>query len=163
MIEGYSESKAMKTWWHFWNPFDTFGLDVMTPSGSMETSGLKHKFTECTTGVDAAFYGALSAGTGTVGATLASTCTTGGAQTPMLLSAECVPCGSLDFGQLQANGVKLGVPRAWRFHLDVKKRISLREDEQLNLDFQFRSPFSAIFNDGSIVMLLGGIKTLLEF
>lgn len=160
VIEGYSESKALKSWWHHWNPFNGFKTDLSFPDGSMVTNGIRPKFTDCATGAETSLFGTIASGTGAFGS--APACT-GTPADGVKLSGDCVACGELDFSSLTAHSSALGTPASWHFRADIKKRIPLREDEQLVLDFQFRTQFVKVFTDGSLVILGGGIKTLLEY
>jgi hypothetical protein len=173
VIDGFSESKAIHTWWHHWNSYDQFkiipGATQSAFASPNPLSGLKHRFVDGVTSATSGLAGTLTGGTGTIGAvaipapgTVATV-----AVDALGLDADCVECGSIDFGAnpVVFNSASLGTPRAWRFRINNKRRIKLREDEQLVLDFQFRQVYrKAGFADGGELLLLsGGIKSLITF
>lgn len=161
VIEGFSESKAKKTWWHHWNPFSGFRLQTgSTVVNPYQPQGVFPRMVDCATqAIDQCVEPQdLTSGTG-------KTWQTAPVPGGFNLSGECDDCG--DPIDLSA-GVFIGdlhAPSHWNFQFDVKKRIALREDEQLILDFQFRSPFTSIIGPSaaSLIVFGGGIKTLIEF
>jgi len=152
VISGYSEAKALKTWWHHWNAYDAFSTEAgaTTVDGTVNTFGIAPRLHIC--------------------GTTDSACVTitDGTLDPVVgvrLDAECVACGSLDMStvSLVGNNGALRTPRVWNFAFDVRKSIALREDEQLVLDFQFRTPNQQAYTDWEMIVSGGAIKTLLQF
>jgi len=164
VIEAFSEGKAMKTWWHHWNPFDQFGFNTSLFRGAFQTSAIQHEFQDCS-GDTVGLWGAGTApGTMSIGSS-APDCIPDTPVEPLKLAGNCVECGEIDLfnaGVGSDTYVLRGLP-AWRFKFDLKKHISLREDEQLSLDFQFRSQISLAFTDMQFQVFGGGIKTLMQF
>jgi hypothetical protein len=173
VIDGYSESKAMHSWWHHWNAFDSFRTDLGSPfalqANPIQLSGFKHRFIDGVTSATAGLGATLTGGTGTIGAvaipapgTVATV-----AVDALGLDADCDPCGQVDLsnaGILSQAGA-IGTPRAWRFRINHKRPIRLREDEELVLDFQFRTNFPTVTNGkaSDLLLLSGGIKSLIQF
>lgn len=158
VLSGFSESKAKKTWWHHWSSNQNFGLVLGDNAADpQDMSAIRPKFEDCVTGLVNQCI-TRSQLTGGDGFTWDYTAPGG-----IRLTGECVPCGSIDLTTRTAHG-QLAMPKNWLFTFDIKKRISLREDEQLILDFQGRMPFSQFFpGSGQFAVYGGGIKTLLEF
>lgn len=155
-LSGYSESKAKKTWWHHWWSNDRFHLVEGASSAAGQMPVWKPALKDCVTGLvnQCITRDALTAGDGyTWNYTVP-----GGIE----LTGDCGGCEGLAW-QGQNNEGKLDFPRVWNFSFDVRKRIPLREDETLILDFQGRMPFSQFYDDGRFQVLGGAIKTLLEF
>jgi len=77
---------------------------------------------------------------------------------------ECVSCDQgFDQGAINFTGVKLAAPRMWHVHLDVKKRIPLRENQGLYLVYNLRhysaAPPPA---EDSFTSIFGNVRTLIE-
>jgi len=161
-IDGFSESKALKSGFHYWNPFDNFKLVSGSFSGAQQTYGFQNKLTNCS-GDNACFGIVMDTGTGTGGAL--PTCDD--LVTPpvegICLESDCAACGEFDAGVITDCHQQLSTPHSWNFKLDHRRGIALREDEDLVLDFQFRTFFNLAFTNGSLVGLAGGIKTLVQF
>lgn len=161
VIEGYSESRALKTWWHHWFSNDVFELELGANQAAVQTQWVwKPQLQMCLVPADACISpNQLTNGNGYTWEV------NGQHADGVILTGECTSCGEYNPSQVVNTG-KLKLPRIWNFAFDIKKRIALREDEQLVLDFQFRSPFNSLISGGtnaSIGVQAGGIKTLLEF
>lgn len=162
VIEGYSESRALKTWWHHWFSNDVFSLQLgANQVAEFQQQSWAPSLDMCIAPVGACVTPeSLTNGNG-------YTFAVNGQHTDgFTLKGECVPCGDPYNPSAVVNTGTLKLPRIWNFAFDIKKRIALREDEQLVLDFQFRSPFNSLISGGtnaSIGVQAGGIKTLLEF
>jgi len=67
VIDGFSESKAKKTWWHHWNAFDTFEAGLGNGASTGNTPVFRPIFQDCT-GNEVGLWGAgVSPGSVTIG------------------------------------------------------------------------------------------------
>jgi len=137
----YSESQWLKTWQHLWWPRSEVNfIDGYTDHGcavyvcpDVHTTGiLDNDFVD---------------GTGTIN-----------------IETDCGDPTTVQCDSTQDERCNLTVdfPRPWHTHLDIKKRIPLREDQELALELNY------IYSDivslvSPRVQVFGGIKVLMEY
>lgn len=134
----FSEAEWLKTWQYMWIPN---GELQYTPSTT---------FTNCAPCPDVHTTGApdniFTEGTGTID--IETDC-----------SGEPVTCASLQDPICRPT---FNFLRYHHMHFDVKKSISLRENEELRLDFQWMYPGAGSVQNPR-VQLFGGIKCLVQY
>lgn len=140
-----SESQWKKTWQHTWFPSYRFGIQGFSAQFNLSFP------VQCndvhTTGVgDNDFVD----GTGTIN--IETTCNT----------PDCVACPQ-DLGDVALVGQMPGLPGPWHVHVDYRKPISLREDQELEIDMQVVSAFGNAFQNVSVLALWGNVRSLLEY
>jgi len=137
----YSEAQWLRTWQHFWVP----RADVQFAAS--------HTTKSCAIGIcaDTHTTGApdniLTDGTGTID-----------------IETDCTVYGPVECTATQdpACVETVGFPSVWHQRFDMKKRIPLREDQELALEAEFMWPNAATLVNPRI-QVFGGIKLLLEF
>jgi len=137
----YSEAQWLKTWQHLWQPRSEIGFTAEHTEKScaayvcpdVHTSGiLDNDFVD---------------GTGTIN-----------------IETDCGDPATLqcEFTQDAICRYNTTFPTAWHVHFDIKKTISMRENDQLVLDMDFIYGDAMQLTD-PVIQIVGGIKTLLQF
>lgn len=139
--DDYSEAQWMKTWQHIWQPRPTLHY---TPTHTTKSCAAYVCPDVHTSGIlDNDFVN----GTGTIN--IETDCGDPATQ-------ECTATQD-DLCDYTTN-----YPAAWHLHLDIKKRISLREDQELALETSFIYGDTVSLVD-PVVQVIGGVKVLLEY
>lgn len=138
-----SESQWLKTWQHTWFPH---GGTLYTPTYTSHGCGVS----VC---ADTHTSGALSNdfvdGTGTI--EIETTC-----NDPVTTTCDAV--------QDSLCQQQFDYPQPWHLHLDVKKRVPMREDQEVALEFQSVAPWAANPSAGSPRFeWWGNLRALLQY
>jgi len=145
-----SEFQWLKTWHHRWEAFD--GAEVSVASNSVPIDfnlsipvGTDDTHTHIG-GVEAC--NELATGTGTI-------CIETDHSVDCEVCAQQIPANAL-----QQLGVKLHARPNWHVHIDVKKKIPMRENQELYLMFNGRNPQNAF--DDQVWEVKGNLRCLVE-
>lgn len=139
--QDYSEAQWLRTWQHFWIPNAevNFAASHTTKSCAVAICPDVH-----TTGAPDNIF---TEGTGTID-----------------IETDCSVYGPVECSATQdatcIESVKFPVP--WHFKIDMKKRIPLREDQELALELEVMWPNTNTLVNPR-VQVFGGIKLLLEY
>lgn len=142
--DDYSDAQWYRTWQHMWIPTSevTYLPQITTQNCGVAICSDTH-----TTGLTDNIF---VEGTGTIN-----------------IETDCGEPQTVECNSVQPDFVSQNArfPIPWHLKLDVKKRIALRENEEIALEFQFMLP-TALAGGNLVnprVQVFGGIKSLLQF
>lgn len=138
-----SESQWRKTWQHSWTPDDGF---ISTNGGG--TFNMSFPVSCQDTHTSGALDNDFVDGTGTIN--IVTDCN----------PPDCVPCPQ-DLSTLALCGTSSRSPRPWHLHIDVRKSIPLREDQEAAIQGECVFPFASANYIGELVMW-GNLRTLVQ-
>jgi len=151
-FDDLSEGQWFKTWQNFHTAFSDFGVGDMSSLASGWSMFFPVRGSDVHTHIASVeSCNPLTSGTGDI-------CI----ETDF--EDDCLECGqALNQGQVNFTQTSLDAPRPWHVHLDVKKRISLRENQGLYLLYNLRHwltppPLSA----DSFTAIYGNVRLLIE-
>jgi len=139
-----SESQWLRTWQHVWNPFDgyelnsstfpPFALSMPVQCNEVKTSGLTDND--------------FTSGTGTIN-----------------ITTECHEpnCTACPQDAILGQSATVHAPRTWHWHIDLKKRIPLRENEALVLTVDMATPSTAGPVPDMTLNAWGNVRALLQY
>lgn len=137
----YSEGQWLKTWQHFWVP--DIELQVI-PQHVTKSCAIAICSDTHTTGAPSNI---LTEGSGTID-----------------IETDCSVYGPVECEATQDTSCIQTVkfPRVWRQHFDIKKRIPVRENEEVAFELECMWPNASLLVNPRI-QIMGGIKLLLEY
>lgn len=137
----YSEGQWLKTWQHFWTP--QVSVEI-TPTQTVKNCTAVVCTDTHTTGAPDNIF---TEGTGTI--SIETDCLT-----PNVIECEAEQdpiCRQL-----------ARFPQPWRQHFDIKKRIPVRENQEVAFEIEFMWPNASLLVNPRI-QVMGGVKLLLEY
>jgi len=145
----YSEAQWLKTWQHNWAVTDNQTGYTLTN----RASDLTREFPVYKPDVHTWLVPGTAACNELVsGSGLICIETTG--------EVECEPCEQP--GGFESESLQVSVPKKWGLHLDIKKRISMRENNELYLNCDWAIPDTVVPDDGWTMGVYTALKILVE-
>lgn len=146
----HSEAEWLKTWQHLWQPVDGANFhiaNVANGAAGRFPVGTDDTHTYLVPGTPAC--NELATGSGFICIETEH-------------SVDCEECPQ-PFG-LESETLDVALPKKWHVHLDVKKRIPMREDQELYLHLDWNQGLgSAPTANNWMLNLYGSVKLLLEY
>jgi len=152
-FDSLSEAQWMRTWQHVSHENFEQMVGNNLASGWTGTFPVRGSDTHTTfAGTNPEACSVLTSGTGNI-------CI----QTDM--EDDCLDCGqALDLGQIGMASATARYPSAWHIHIDVKKKIAMRENQELYLMVNFRhfGQAGALPVDEGFWQIRGNVRPLIE-